>query len=173
METSERIDAKRRELEEVFADLSDEQKKIAGDLIAQAAFLSVTLEDLNEQISAEGCVESYTNGKNQGGRKISSAAKAYTNLIGKYSAITSKLLQLAPAGRGAKRETPEDKLREYQEKREAEAEEFKKKNLHKEWIYRSKFLPAVAAGEAEADEFEEFYSDFCEARGIEPDGEDE
>ena len=63
--------------------------------------MAVTLEDLAAKIQAEGVTEEYTNGANQSGRKISSNAKAYTSLIGKYTTITSKLLQLVP-------ETPRD-----------------------------------------------------------------
>lgn len=94
MEKSERIQKKREELESVFAELSDDQKQIANNLITQASFLSVTLEDLNEKINENGTTEQYTNGKNQSGTKISSDAKLYSNLISKYTAIITKLLKL-------------------------------------------------------------------------------
>jgi len=96
MEKSERIEAKRKELLAVFEDLSENQKKVASDLISQASFLSVTLEDLNNKINENGTVEEYTNGANQSGRKISSDAKLYCTLIAKYTAIVTKLLKIVP-----------------------------------------------------------------------------
>ncbi len=100
MEKGERIEAKREELEKLFAGLTENKKKIAGDLISQAAFLGITLEDLAESINKNGTVEEYTNGANQSGRKVSSDAKLYSNLIAKYSAIITKLIKLAPEEKG-------------------------------------------------------------------------
>lgn len=109
MNKAERIEAKRQELEQNFAGLSEKQKNIAADLIEQAAFLGVTLEDLNDDINKNGTTEEYTNGANQSGRKVSSSAKLYSNLIAKYSAIITKLLKIAPEEKGPARifENPE------------------------------------------------------------------
>ena len=98
MTEDNRIKEKRDELLKTFAHLSDDEIKIASGLIDQAAFLAVTLEDLAALIQTEGVTEEYTNGANQKGRKISSNAKAYTAMIGKYTTITTKLLQLVPHG---------------------------------------------------------------------------
>lgn len=96
MTVEERIKEKRDELMQTFAGLSEDELKVASGLIDQAAFLSVALADLADTIKAEGLTEEYTNGTNQAGRKISSNAKAYTSLVGKYTTITTKLLQLVP-----------------------------------------------------------------------------
>ena len=96
MTKEQRIENKRAELMEVYAGLSENELKIAAGLIDQAAFLGVTLEDLAESITKNGTIEEYTNGKNQSGRKISSDAKLYNSLIAKYTAITTKLLQIIP-----------------------------------------------------------------------------
>lgn len=110
MEKAERIAEKRAELEKLMAGLTANKKKIAGDLIRQAAFLGVTLEDLAESISINGTTEEYTNGANQSGRKVSSDAKLYSNLITKYSAIITKLIKLAPEEKRPARkiESPEN-----------------------------------------------------------------
>lgn len=97
MTKDERIELKRAELMQSFETLQPEQLKVAKDLISQAAFMAVELEDLAEIISSEGMTEEYTNGANQSGRKISSNAKMYSALIGKYNAIVSKLLKIVPA----------------------------------------------------------------------------
>ena len=109
MEKAERIEAKRAELTALLSGMSENKKKIAADLIKQAAFLGVTLEDLNENINKNGTVEEYTNGANQSGRKVSSDAKLYSNLIAKYSSIITKLLKIVPdeKGTGRRIENPE------------------------------------------------------------------
>ena len=95
-ERIERIEIKKAELMETFATLPEEKMKVASDLIAQAAFLAVSLEDLSSIIGKEGMTETYTNGKNQSGRKISSNAKMYSSLIGKYNTIVGSLLKIVP-----------------------------------------------------------------------------
>ncbi len=96
MDKNERIELKRAELMQSFETLPAEQLKVAQDLIAQAGFMAVELEDLAEIISKEGMTEVYTNGANQSGRKISSNAKMYGVLIGKYNSIIAKLLAIVP-----------------------------------------------------------------------------
>lgn len=102
MDTTARVEAKKTELLETFAGLSDKQLKVASDLIAQAAFMAVTLEDLAASISENGTVEEYTNGANQSGRKISSDAKLYASLIAKYTQIVTKLLKIVPKERAGR-----------------------------------------------------------------------
>ena len=97
MTKDERIELKRAELMQSFETLQPEQLKVAKDLISQAAFIAVELEDLAEIISREGMTEEYVNGQFQRGRKISSNAKQHAVLVTKYLAITSKLLKLVPA----------------------------------------------------------------------------
>lgn len=96
MTKDERIELKRAELMESFERLPAEQLKVARDLISQAAFMAVELEDLAEIISREGMTEEYVNGQFQRGRKISSNAKQHSVMVSKYLAITSKLLKLVP-----------------------------------------------------------------------------
>ena len=135
MEKSERIAAKRAELEAVLSDLSDEQRKLAADLIGQAAFLSVTLEDLNESITRDGTTEEYTNGRNQAGRKVSSDAKLYAQLIARYSGIVTKLMKFAPTKKYiVERETPEDLAERFERKT---AEDVPETETYSEWCKRN------------------------------------
>ena len=85
MEKDKRIEEKRNELLSVLDTLPEEKKKVASDLIDQASFLSVFLEDLADDIKESGPTEIYTNGRNQSGRKVSSSAKLYSSLIAKYT----------------------------------------------------------------------------------------
>lgn len=167
MNKQDRITEKRDELLAVFEDLSDNQKKVASDLINQASFLSVTLEDLNDSINENGTVEEYTNGVNQSGRKVSSDAKLYSTLIAKYTAIITKLLKLIPEKKYCYSvENPEQETLYNVEHKTPEEQKEKNRNLHKEWIYSTEFKSALEAGEVEENEFEEFYKDFCEKRNI-------
>ena len=96
MDKNERIELKRAELMQSFERLPAEKLKVAEDLIGQAAFMAVELEDLAEIISKEGMTEIYTNGANQSGRKVSSNAKMYGVLIGKYNSIVAQLMKHVP-----------------------------------------------------------------------------
>lgn len=96
MSIEERIKAKQAEIMATLDGAEEGKIKIASDLIGQAAFIAVTLEDLAEVIAAEGVTEEYTNGQNQHGRKVSSNAKMYASLISKYDTIVTKLLKLVP-----------------------------------------------------------------------------
>lgn len=106
MSIEERTTAKQAEILATLAGADEHKIKMASDLIKQAAFMAVTLEDLADVISAEGVTEEYTNGANQSGRKISSNAKMYSSLIGKYDAVISKLLKLVPEEKTTARPMP-------------------------------------------------------------------
>lgn len=124
MTKEERITAKIAELMEIYKELPEEKLKVASDLIEQAAFMAVTLDDLSVCINEEGVTEEYTNGANQSGRKISSNAKMYGVLISKYSAIVSRLLKLVPSPKKLESKG----LAEYEKKaiqKQKDAEEFR------------------------------------------------
>lgn len=97
MDKNERVEKKKAELMRSFETLQPEKLKVAEDLIGQAAFMSVELEDLSEIISKEGMTETYTNGANQSGRKVSSNAKMYGVMISKYNSIVAQLMKHVPA----------------------------------------------------------------------------
>lgn len=97
MTKDERIESKRAELMKSFERLPAEKLKVAKDLISQAAFMSVELEELAELISKEGMVETYSNGAHQSGRKVSSNAKMYGVMISKYNSIVAQLMKHVPA----------------------------------------------------------------------------
>lgn len=96
MDKEKRVEDKFNELRRLFETLPQNKLKAAEDLIKQAAFLAVTLDDLSYTMSVDGVVEEYTNGEHQKGRKLSSEAKLYSSLIAKYTAIVEKLLKMIP-----------------------------------------------------------------------------
>lgn len=96
MKKEERIAAERERLNALFADLDANQLQAAAGLISSAAFLAVSLEDLEADINANGYIDSYTNGSNQAGEKISAAVQAYATLNAKYQSTIQKLLKIVP-----------------------------------------------------------------------------
>lgn len=151
MDKVERINAKKTELMETFRDLSDDQLKVAADLISQAAFMAVTLEDLADSITENGTVEEYTNGANQSGRKISSDAKLYSSLIAKYTQIVSKLLPMVP-GRTRSQSTAADEARKRAEHEARKAQAAMEERRERE----NTFLWAVASGKLKKDDYKAY-----------------
>ena len=96
MSKEERIAAERERLNALFADLDANQLQAAAGLISSAAFLAVSLEDLEAEINANGYIDSYTNGASQAGEKISAAVQAYATLNAKYQSTIQKLLKIVP-----------------------------------------------------------------------------
>ena len=148
MDNNERIELKRAELMKSFETMPPEQLKVATDLIEQAAFLAVSLEDLAEIISQEGMTETYTNGANQSGRKISSNAKMYSALIGKYSTIITKLLKIVPP-------VPVDKEREKEIQRKIKEMESDRENAYLQALHDA-FIEACRQGVADHAHYTDF-----------------
>lgn len=159
MTNDERIEAKRAELMETFKYMPPEQLKVAADLIGQAAFLAVSLEDLAEVISEEGMTEEYTNGANQSGRKISSNAKMYSSLIGKYNTIVMKLLKIVPP-------KPVDKNREKEIKRKMEELE-KDRQYEYAQVAHDAYIEALRSGEADPAHYTDFMDEWQAAHPYE------
>lgn len=153
MDTTERVEAKKTELLETFAGLSEKQMKVAADLIGQAAFMAVTLEDLAASISENGTVEEYTNGANQSGRKISSDAKLYASLIAKYTQIVTKLLKIVPK---EQKKNPLTEAR-IQEKEAAEKEARRKaEEARQRKVDEEHFFLALQQGLLKQDDYRAF-----------------
>ena len=154
MDKEKRTKAKVADLIKIYEGLPEEKLKVASDLIEQAAFMAVTLEDLADLISAEGVTEEYTNGKNQTGRKISSNAKMYSALIGKYASITKQLLQLVPEGKPISANKQRERDRDYREalERARKAESEKRDQVERMDL----FFRAVAAGIIEQNDYRDF-----------------
>ena len=91
-----RIKKETRRLKAVFKDLDPNKLKTVDALIKRAAFITVSLEDLEDELNVTGWTEIYTNGKNQEGVKKSAAAEAHISLTKNLNAIMKQLLDLVP-----------------------------------------------------------------------------
>lgn len=91
-----RIKAELNRIKEKFSDADANQKAIVAPLMQNAAFMKVTLEDLQEIINLEGVTDSYQNGVNQYGVKQSATLQSYNSLIKNYTAVIKALSKLLP-----------------------------------------------------------------------------
>ena len=84
-------------LKRAFSDLDGNKKTVVKQLISTAAFLTVTLRDLEEEINQNGATQRYQNGENQYGVKQSAAAATHIAMTKNLTAIMKQLTELAPA----------------------------------------------------------------------------
>lgn len=91
-----RIEQELKKLNTLYHNLPENKLKLLAPLIQNAAFMKVTLEELQETINSEGATDEYCNGANQFGRKQSANIQAYNSLIKNYNAVIDRLEKLLP-----------------------------------------------------------------------------
>lgn len=96
-EKTEKIKKETRRLKKIFKDLEPNKLKTVDALISRAAFITVSLQELEEQLNRDGWVEEYQNGRNQSGLKKSAAAEVHISLTKNLSTIMKQLIDLVPA----------------------------------------------------------------------------
>lgn len=97
VEKSDLIQKETRRLKKIFKDLEPNKLKTVDALIKRAAFITVSLQELEEQLNRDGWVEEYQNGRNQCGLKKSAAAEVHISLTKNLSTIMKQLIDLVPA----------------------------------------------------------------------------
>lgn len=96
MEKQERINKELQILKKIFKDIPEDKKRLAANLIQNAAFMTITLQDLQEQINNEGAILTSINGN---GFEVTSehpAQKSYNTMINRYSSVIKQLNELLP-----------------------------------------------------------------------------
>lgn len=92
-----------RKINILFKDLDRNVKKTVESLIQNAAYMAVTLRDLQKTLDSEGLICEYQNGENQWGTKKSPEVEIYNtmvkNVISAMKAINDYL--------------PKDKMKKY------------------------------------------------------------
>lgn len=91
-----RIKRERERLEKIFAELDEKRLETAKNLLENAAFMAVMLEDLRQEISENGVTSEYKNGENQFGTKKSPAVEVYNTMIKNFTQIILALCNLLP-----------------------------------------------------------------------------
>ena len=79
-----------------FEEADANQRALVTPLLQNAAFMKVTLEDLQEKINEDGVTEVYQNGANQQGVKQSATLQSYNALIKNYTSVIKALSNLLP-----------------------------------------------------------------------------
>lgn len=93
----QRIRAEFNKLKRLCGELPESKKAIALPLIEQAAFMRITLKDLQAEINESGCVEKYQNGRNQSGYKVTAALQSYNSTVKNYAAVCERLDRILPS----------------------------------------------------------------------------
>lgn len=96
IDKNKKIKKETQKLKKLFKDLPDNKKKIAEKLIENASFMSVTLDELKENIKLYGVKETYVNGKDQFGFKESIESKTYNTTVKNYMNIIKQLNDMLP-----------------------------------------------------------------------------
>ena len=95
-EKEKKIRKETKRLKDIFAGLEPNKLKAVDALIARAAFITVSLQELEQELNEKGWTETYTNGRNQEGVKKAAAAEAHISLTKNLTTIMKQLLDLVP-----------------------------------------------------------------------------
>ena len=85
-----------RRLTKILKDVDKNKKDTVKRLIENAAFMAVTLDELQEEINKNGVVSEYKNGENQYGTKKSPEVEVYNTMVKNQMAVIKQLCELAP-----------------------------------------------------------------------------
>jgi uncharacterized protein (DUF1800 family) len=83
-------------LKKIFKDLDGNLFATVLPLIQTAAFMSVTLGELEDAINRDGCVSEYQNGENQFGVKRSPQVDIHIAMTKNHAAVIRQLVDLVP-----------------------------------------------------------------------------
>ena len=92
----EKIKREYNRLRRIFNDLDKGKLQTVESLIRNAAFMAVSLDELQAQINEEGYTVEYQNGANQSGTKQSDAVKTHIAMTKNHAAIIKQLCELVP-----------------------------------------------------------------------------
>jgi hypothetical protein len=95
-EKEKKIRKETRRLLKVFEGLEPNKLETVAALIDRAAYITVSLQELEVQLNHDGWVEEYNNGRLQSGLKKSAAAEVHISLTKNLNAIMKQLLDLVP-----------------------------------------------------------------------------
>jgi hypothetical protein len=92
----ERISIEIKRLNTIFRRMSVNTKKVVKALIENAAFMTITLEDLQEHINENGVTDKYQNGEHQHGVKRSPQVDIHLAMTKNHTQIMKQLTELIP-----------------------------------------------------------------------------
>jgi len=92
----EKVKKEIRRLKKVFTGLDKNKLAIAESLIEVAAFMRVSLDEIQTEINEKGYTEKYQNGANQSGIKQSSLVEIHIAMTRNLATVMKQLVDLAP-----------------------------------------------------------------------------
>ena len=109
MEKEKEIQKELEKLKKLFANLPANQLKLCGGLLQNAAFMAVTLRELQTEVIQKGAVIECQSGNGFDTIKDNPAQKAYTTMVARYTQIISRLAAMLP---GEAETNPLDEFRD-------------------------------------------------------------
>ena len=103
----QRIKTEYRKILKLFKGLPENKLKLVLPLIENAAFMVVTLRELQEKINDEGAIYEHRNGNGFMVIEEHPAQKSYNTMINRYNTIVLKLAEMLPE------ELPKSKLQAF------------------------------------------------------------
>lgn len=92
----------------LFEGAPERKLELAGKEIARAAFLAVTIDRLEKDISENGYEEPYQNGQNQMGKKKTAAADLHVSYTKNFLAVMKQLHSFLDGNGGSEEGDPFD-----------------------------------------------------------------
>lgn len=105
-----RIKAEELRLNRIFKNIDPAKKSVNQQLISNAAFMAITLQDLQRQVNREGAVITLVNGNGFETTMEHPAQKSYNTMINRYTAVIKQLTDLVNKDQPKE---PVDKLLEF------------------------------------------------------------
>ena len=96
LEKQKRIKKEVNRLKKLFKDIDENKKELVFTTIEDVGFMTITMQDLREQIIREGTTVEYKNGANQYGTKQSPDAQLYLQLSQKQTQAMKILVDCLP-----------------------------------------------------------------------------
>lgn len=96
VEKQKRIKREVNRLKKLFKEIDENKKKLVQTTIEDVAFLTITMQDLRENIVRDGTTVEYQNGENQRGVKQSPDAQLYLAMSQKQTQAMKILLDCMP-----------------------------------------------------------------------------
>ena len=96
LEKNKRIKKEVNRLKRLFREIDENKKKLVFTTIEDVAFLTITMQDLRENIIRDGTTVEYKNGENQYGTKQSPDAQLYLQMSQKQTQAMKILVDCLP-----------------------------------------------------------------------------
>lgn len=110
LDRNEEINKEVKRLTKLFADIPPDLQKTVKSLIQNAAFMTITLGELQLAIQEKGVVDTYQHGSGQFGTKKTPEVDIYNSMLKNHMTIMKQLVDLLPAQEGVKKK---DQLLEF------------------------------------------------------------